>query len=308
MPTLDSVIKSLNARVEKTVDGYLKNAELANARPVPSFPKDFVEFNKMIGLPPSIRPGKPAKILPYQSMISKAIDRHHKVIINKSRKIGATETVLRHIAKGCFELYAGFNVMIIAGNRQTQAEELLLRFDKLFEKGLTDLNGTRFSYHDIVKKKTKTGLEFFNGTRVHTYPAIAEALRGPDRVACVFLDEAAHFKQIDDSQVYDALKPNLANTNGDFIIVSTPNGRRGIFYDLWTEERYHKLELPYTVALGELLSEKFIAEERADTRIDFEQEYECKFTSSLSAAFDKELLMKIYKPGKVTDYSDILDS
>lgn len=302
MARLASLAKSLAKNMERKVECYLKEIGQESRKPSPNLPKDFERFNKVIGLP-SVQ-GKSPIIFSYQKEIDSAINEHHKVLINKSRKIGATETVLRSIAKNCFERYAGYNIMIVAGNRQAQAEELLTRFDKLFEKGFVDLDGTKYTYHDIIKKKTKSELVFFNDTRIHTYPAVAEALRGPDRVVCVFLDEAAHFKQLDDSVVYDALKPNLANTNGDFVIVSTPNGRRGIFYNLWKEGTYKKLELPYTLALGNLLSEEYIANEKEDPRIDFEQEYECKFTTTNSPAIDTDAI--IYKPEKLDQWEDIL--
>jgi len=52
----------------------------------------------------------------------------------------------------------------------------------------------------------------------------------------VYISEAAHINMLDDSKVYDALHPNIANIeNADFIIESTPNGRRGFFWDLWDE-------------------------------------------------------------------------
>ncbi len=280
-----SIAKSIASYTEKKTRDYLRNLKIQSASKIPRIPDDFKSFNEMIGLPPLFDKKKTAKVFPYQVDIDKAINENHKVIINKSRKIGATETVLRSIAKNCLGRYAGYNVMIVAGNRQDQAEAILDRFTKLFEKGFTDLDGMYFSYHDIIKKKTRSNVELFNKTIIKTYPANAEAVRGPDRVVCVFLDEAAHIKQIDDSQVYDALKPNLANTDGDFILVSTPNGRRGIFYDLWEKGGYQKLELPYTLAMGELLSEEFIEAEKKDTRIDFEQEYECKFTTSSRAVF-----------------------
>ena len=79
-------------------------------------------------------------------------------------------------------------------------------------------------------------------------------------VKCIFLDEAAHFNIIDDSKVYNALAPDLDNTDGDFIIVRTPNGKRGMFYDLWcdNENRFYKLALPYSVSLGLLLDKKVV--------------------------------------------------
>jgi len=269
------------ARAEKELKRRLSNLHSTPIVKIPKVPDDFEAFNRMIGLPISSDMGKPSEILSYQVDIDTAINKKHRVIINKSRKIGVTETVLRSIAKNCFFRYAEYNVMIVAGNRQSQAQDALTRLDNLFERGFTDLNGVYFSYHEIIKKKTKSSMEFFNGTKITIYPPDAKAVRGPARVACVLLDEAAHIKHIDDAKVYDALRPNLANTNGDFIIVSTPNGSRGIFYDLWMQEKgpYHKMELPYTLALGGLLSEDYINQER-ENGTDFEQEYDCKFTTT----------------------------
>ena len=302
--SLSSITRSLSSKIESKVDKYLKKIEFEHKQVFPNIPKKFSDFNRVIGLPSL--PESPGRVFSYQVEIDDAINKHHRIIINKSRKIGVTETVLRSIAKNCFSRYAGFNVMIVAGNRQKQAEDTLSRFDKLFHKGFTDLDGVKFQHRDIIKKRTKSELVFFNDTKVSIYPANAEALRGPERVICVFFDEAAHVKQLDDSKVYDALKPNLANTNGDFIIVSTPNGKRGIFYDLWQGNDFSKLEIPYTKALGGLLSKDLIDREKKDTRIDFEQEYNVKFTTSLTSAFDEDIVNEIYQPKKVTDYSDIL--
>ena len=248
--------------------------------------KDFIEFNEVIGLPLHPKTKKPTKIFDYQNEIDRIINTYHRVLLNKSRKIGATETALRSVAKNCFERYTGYDIMFVAGNRQRQADRLLERFDKLFWNGLTDLDGKKWSYSDIITKKAGSNLEFFNGTTIHTFPAVPEAVRGSENVICVLLDEAAHFKLVDDRVIYDALEPNIANTEGDFICISTPNGKRGFFYDLWYEENeYFKLTQPYTVAYGLLLSESYIAQKKADARIDFEQEFNCQFTSSQSAAF-----------------------
>jgi len=256
----------------------------------PKIPISFMEFNEMIGLPPHPKTKMPTKIFDYQNELDRIINDYHKVLLTKSRKIGATETALRSVAKNCFERYAGYDVMFIAGNRQRQADRLLTRFDKLFWNEFTDLNGFKWSYSDIITKKSSSSLEFFNGTTIHTFPATPEALRGSENVICVLLDEAAHFKLLDDRVVYDALEPNIANTEGDFVCISTPNGKRGFFYDLWCEQNeYYKLAQPYTVSYGLLLSESYIAMKKNDARIDFEQEFNCQFTASRNAAFPVEL-------------------
>ena len=55
-------------------------------------PKGFEEFNEMIGLP--IHPGtaKKTPIFDYQDEYFQACQKHHKLILNKSRKIAPTET------------------------------------------------------------------------------------------------------------------------------------------------------------------------------------------------------------------------
>ncbi len=259
----------------------------------PKTPKDFSKFNEMIGLPLHPKTKMPTQIFAYQDEVYRIINDYHRVLLNKSRKIGATETGLRSIAKNCFERYTGYDIMFVAGNRQRQADRLLTRFDKLFWNGFTDLNGAKWSYSDIITKKSSSSLEFFNDTTIHTFPAVPEALRGSENVACVFLDEAGHFKLLDDRVIYDALEPNIANTEGDFICISTPNGRRGFFYDLWCEENeYYKLAQPYTVSYGLLLSESYVNSKKNDLRIDFEQEFNCQFTTSQNAAFPSGLFSK----------------
>ena len=118
------------------------------------------------------------------------------------------------------------------------------------------------------------------------------------------MSESAFINRLDDSKVYNSVHPNIANImNADFILESTPNGKRGFFHDLWTDQsnEYYKLEQPYTVALGKLLDRNTIEAEKQNTRIDFEQEYNCKFSTSLNAAFTDVN----YIEETVDDYSDI---
>ena len=110
------------------------------------------------------------------------------------------------------------------------------------------------------------------------------------------MSEAAFIDLIDDREVYNAVKPNIANiTNADFILESTPNGRRGFYYEEYRSAQknlneFKWLEQPYTVAVGGLLSRQFIDNERKNPKIDFEQEYMCKFTTSQSAAFTEQTI------------------
>ena len=131
-----------------------------------------------------------------------------------------------------------------------------------------------------------------NRTEVIAIPASSSASRGFERVKCILLDESAHFNVIDDKKVYSGLTPNLANTNGDYYIVSTPNGKRGMYYGLWMdqENQFYKHMMPYQISLGLLLDEKMIERAKKDTTIDFAQEYMCQFTAARGTIISEEMV------------------
>lgn len=100
----------------------------------------------------------------------------------------------------------------------------------------------------------------------------------------MYLDEAAHFVQLNDENIYAALRPSIVNTQGDFVIVSTPRGQRGFFYKLYRDDdSFRKFVLPYHVAPG-LIEPERIEEEKKALGPLFSQEYEAAFLSTLSAA------------------------
>jgi len=288
----------------------------------PNIPiKSFKQFNRIVGQPIHPDTGKPTDIMDYQEEYEQAWNVHHKVILNKSRKIGATETALRIIAFNCMNgtYQPRHRIMIVAGNKQTVANRFLERFKAIFGKGFYDLDGIFWStdeklsrkdealgYRQLFNKQSAGNIiELYNGINIQAYPA-NESVRGEENVVCVFLSECAFINLLDDSKVYNAVHPNVSNIkNADFILESTPNGKRGFFWELFTDDtnEYHKLEQPYTVSMGQLLDEEFIALERNNKKIDFEQEYGCKFTTSLTSVFNEEDVR--FVEATVNDYSDL---
>ncbi|MBM3898208.1 MAG: hypothetical protein FJ358_06780 [Thaumarchaeota archaeon] len=98
---------------------------------------------------------------------------------------------------------------------------------------------------EIAKTKSDN-LVLKNGCEIFSLPSTAQSLRGFDRVKAVYLDEAAHFIRLNDETIYTALRPTLINTQGDFVLVSTPNGQRGFFYRLYSnDDSVRKFILPF---------------------------------------------------------------
>ena len=130
----------------------------------------------------------------------------------------------------------------------------------------------------------KLGLELENGSRVVTLPGTERTIRGYSGAALLIVDEAA---RVDDG-LYYALRPMLAVSRGRLMMLSTPAGRRGVFFEEWTEgigwERY---EVP--ASRIPRISQEFLDEERQalPARI-FRQEYECSFEETEDQVFSHE--------------------
>lgn len=251
--------------------------------------KSFKEFNRVVGNPILPSTGEANDIFDYQEEYEEAWNLHHKLILNKSRKIGATETALRIIAFNCMNgtYDSHHRVMIVAGNKQEVANRFIERFLAIFGQGFTDLDGIYWPIEKIVIEQKASKIKLYNGIIIQAYPA-NESVRGEENVICVFLSECAFINRLDDTPVYNAIKPNVSNIGrADFVLESTPNGKRGFFWSLFMDDdnEFYKLEQPYTVSMGKLLDEATIEAEKKNPHIDFEQEFCCKFTTSLSSVF-----------------------
>jgi hypothetical protein len=247
----------------------------------PELIADFVEFNRLIGLPRHPATAQPMELMPYQKEFAKEIrlDRDQWFIINKARQQGVSELMLRVLAFHAFHKYKGFRIMIVAGNTQKHANRLMRRLKELFTKIPTELETEKEEY-----------LKLRNGTEYYAFPSNPASYRGIEKVKAIFLDEAAHYDFVDDHIVYNALEPITLAGKPDLFMVSTPNGRRGFFYALYVDavagkNNFRHIEWNYEKALGWLYTEEDIEKKRNDPTIHFDQEYNCKFTSTVNSIF-----------------------
>jgi hypothetical protein len=303
----------------KQLEIWTKNISKKNHSIV--MPYDFIEFNRMIGNPKHPNNGVRTDIFDYQLEYFNAVQKKHKVILNKSRKIGATETALRTIAYNCFDhiikgrvvkgRYVEHKVMIVAGNTQSIANEFIKRFKALFMNGFTDINGNFWEEGDIVLNDAKNVVDLFNGITITAYPA-NESVRGEENVICVFMSEAAFVNRHDDSVVYKAVRPNLANIiDADFILESTPNGRSNFFFEIFDKANeepptidFYPLLQPYQVSLGKMLFKEDIESLKKEYGYLFEQEFCCSFSTSGNQEFH-EGEIKMNKDSEIDYFTDI---
>src|SRR5687767_12657621 len=77
----------------------------------------------------------------------------------------------------------------------------------------------------------KLSLELENDSRIITLPGNERTIRGYSGAALLVVDEAARV----DDELYYSVRPMLAVSGGALLMLSTPWGRRGVFFNEWTE-------------------------------------------------------------------------
>jgi Terminase large subunit, T4likevirus-type, N-terminal len=158
---------------------------------------------------------------------------------------------------------------------------------ELFRKCMTVYNRLNRPIEPLAESALR--LELVNGSRVISLPGREETIRGVSAVTRLIMDEASRIPD----ELYTAVSPMLAVSNGKRTLLSTPWGARGAFYRAWRDrENWRYFEVPATRCPR--ISTKFLEKERREMgEWLFEQEYMCKFRELQSASFRAEDLENI---------------
>jgi hypothetical protein len=134
----------------------------------------------------------------------------------------------------------------------------------------------------------KLSLELENGSRIITLPGSEKTIRGFSGTSLLVLDEAARVED----ELYFAVRPMLAVSGGALMMLSTPHGKRGVFYEEWTGGHgWERYEVPARQCPR--ISEEFLEEERVSLPpFIFRQEYECSFEETEDQVFTSDMIDK----------------
>ena len=133
----------------------------------------------------------------------------------------------------------------------------------------------------------KLAIELSNGAEIVALPGDEENIRGYSDVDLILQDEAA----IVPDELYESIRPMLAVSGGRLVLLTTPRGRRGHFYDEWTNggETWHREKV--IASECPRISPEFLAEERKRAGdYWYRQEYECEFVDLDTQYFASELI------------------
>ena len=137
----------------------------------------------------------------------------------------------------------------------------------------------------------KLSLELENGSRIITLPGTEKTIRGFSGVSLLIVDEAARVED----ELYFAVRPMLAVSGGTLIMLSTPYGQRGIFYDEWIGGSGEWQRFKVAADLVPRISPEFLSEERRALGSRwFEQEYMCVFGELEGAVFSREAIDRMF--------------
>lgn len=202
--------------------------------------------------------------------------RRERVILNCSRQAGKS-TISAGAAAEEAEEYPGSLTLLISPSLR-QSQELYRKVQPLIHSPLVEDN--------------KLSCELLNGSRVISLPGSENTTRGFSKVDLIILDEASRIPD----RLYKAVRPMLAVSHGRLIMVSTPFGKRGFFYEEWAHgsKNWQRIEIPATACAR--ITPEFLDEERRSLgELWYQQEYECKFVDAVSSVFATNLIEDAFK-------------
>jgi hypothetical protein len=229
----------------------------------PDIPAGPVEFARATGIEPD----------PWQKRL--LCSEAKRILLNCSRQSGKS-TMAGLIALRRALLVRDSLVLILAP-AERQAKEL---FNKVAEAYRA------LGHPEPAESYRKFGMELKNRSRIEALPGTEKTVRGFSGADLLIVDEAA---RVDDG-LYYAVRPMLAVSGGRLMMLSTPFGRRGVFYEEWTDgEGWERYEVP--AAECPRIPETFLEEERAALGPWwYAQEYECRFMDVNDQVFPTEAI------------------
>jgi hypothetical protein len=139
-----------------------------------------------------------------------------------------------------------------------------------------------------LREDNRLSCTLANSSRIVSLPSSEATIRGFSGASLIVEDEAARVPD----DLYRSVRPMLAVSGGRLILMSTPFGRRGHFFEEWTNggEAWERVQVRASECPR--ISAQFLQEERASLGPWwYEAEYECRFQDAQTSAFGYDAVM-----------------
>jgi phage FluMu gp28-like protein len=212
-------------------------------------------------------------------------------VVRKSRQIGITTTIAHEAIWKAYTIPERLVLLVSPSDRQS----------KIVMTRIQAVVNSNPRLHERVTRKNTSELWLDNKSAILSLPNNPDRLRGFSATD-IYLDEAAHF--LNDEPVMAAIKPMLIATKGRFTVISTPFGKRGLFWDqyrLATDQKGLEPDVKaydlYPSTISPLISEEDMERERLNlTEMEFRQEYLGEFIEEVDVYYPLDLIKPCVDP------------
>jgi hypothetical protein len=246
---------SIVARLERL------SRDVAALRPV-TIPSDPVALMDEAGITPD----------PWQAAVLRS--NANRILLNCSRQAGKS-TVTAGLAVYTALSQSGSLTLLLSPS-QRQSAELLTTCARIYGAVGRPV---------VAEQESTLQLRLANGSRVIALPGKEATIRGYSGVALLVVDEASRVQD----GLYYSIRPMLAVSGGRLVALSTPFGKRGWWYEAWTEGGDTWERVLITAHECPRISAAFLEEERASLpAMWFRQEYLGEFAETTDQVFSYE--------------------
>ncbi|HEY3288495.1 MAG TPA: terminase large subunit [Anaerolineae bacterium] len=200
-----------------------------------------------------------------------------QLLLNCARQSG--KSTIAAILAVHTAMYCRSSLILLVSPSQRQSSELF--------KKVTDILSMTQNKPTMLEDN-KLSCTFSGGSRIVSLPSNEATIRGFSGATLIVEDEASRVND----DLYRALRPMLAVSGGRLVLMSTPFGRRGHFFDEWSNGTQDWCRVTFTAAENPRISREFLAEERRSLGDWwYRQEYECQFMNRSDQVFNYETVI-----------------
>jgi hypothetical protein len=197
-----------------------------------------------------------------------------QMILNCSRQSG--KSTISSVLGLHTALYTPDSLVLLLSPSLRQSQELFRKLKDCY-------NAVACDALPKIIEESALRLEFDNGSRVVALPGSEQTVRGFSAVSLLVLDEAS----VIEDALYQSLRPMLAVSDGRIILLSTPRGKRGFFFDVWANggNDWHRTRI--TAEQCPRIDPEWLEREKAMIGSWWHrQEYGCEFVETMDSVFN----------------------
>jgi len=199
-----------------------------------------------------------------------------RLLLNCSRQWGkSTTTSILAVHEA---VYRPNSLILLVSPSQRQSSELFRKVSGFME---------RLPQKPELLEDNRLALRLQNGSRIVTLPSNEATVRGYSGATLIIEDEASRV----DDQLYRGMRPMLAVSEGRLVLMSTPHGMRGHFWEEWDSggKVWERVSVKATDCPR--ISKSFLDEERqSQGDRSYRQEYMCEFMDAADQVFSHQLV------------------